>query len=75
MLVGVEEGLLDGISGLVAIRDKPVDKPEKVVLVAVDQLVEGVEPTAQSLLDEGGVNSGIGRACASIVFGPRVAHD
>src|SRR5450759_2413342 len=60
---------------LIAVRDEPVHQAEEMVLVAANQLVEGLKPATQSLLDQCGVDCGIERRGASIGFGPRVGHD
>jgi hypothetical protein len=54
--IGAQKRLLDGVGGLIAIRDEPVDKREQVILVAHDQLVECRELAADRLTDEGNVD-------------------
>ncbi len=50
--VGREEGLLDRIGGLVAIRDHPDDERVQLILVQQHQVVEGAEVAVAGLLDE-----------------------
>jgi hypothetical protein len=47
-----EEGLLDRIVGLVAIRDHPGDEREEVILVALHEVVERGEVTAARALEQ-----------------------
>ena len=73
--VGAEERLLDGVGGLVAVRHEAVDEGEEVVLMAGHELVEGFEPAAQRLLDQGRVDGLAWRLRAAIACCRLVRHD
>ncbi len=71
--VGGEEGLLDGVGGLVAIRNHAGDEGVQVVLVALHEAVEGIEAAVPGLLEQDQVT-----ALDRIVDGvrrPGVLHD
>src|SRR5438067_1172787 len=51
-LIGVEEGLLDDILGVVGVVDQSIDRVIKAVLVAPDQLAKSCRSPLQTLSDK-----------------------